>query len=54
MLISPSSPQSPEAPSDDMEIPGLTGTPVDITPTTIQNLEVQTPELAAARTKHRH
>jgi hypothetical protein len=43
LLISPSSPQSPEAPSDDMEIPELTGTPIDIVPTTVQNPEVQTP-----------
>jgi hypothetical protein len=54
LLITPSSPQSLEAPSDDMEIPELTGTPVDIAPTIIQNPEVQTPELAAAQTIHRH
>jgi hypothetical protein len=54
LLISPSSPQSPEAPSDDMEIHELTGTPVDIAPTIVQNLEVQTPELATAQTIHRH
>jgi hypothetical protein len=48
LLISSSSPQSPEAPSDDMEIPELMGTPVDIVPTIVQNLELQTSELAAA------
>jgi hypothetical protein len=31
-----------------MEIPELMGTPVDIVPTIVQNLELQTPELAAA------
>jgi hypothetical protein len=54
LLISSSSPQSPEAPSDDMEIPELTGTPVDIAPAIVQNPEVQTPELAVAQTIHRH
>jgi hypothetical protein len=54
LFISPSSPQSPKAPSNDMEIPELTGTPVDIAPNIIQNPEVQTPELAMAQTIHRH
>jgi hypothetical protein len=40
LIISPSSPQSPEAPSDDMEIPELTGMPVDIVLTIVQNPEV--------------
>jgi len=52
-LIFPSSPQSPEAPSYDMEIPKSRGTPVDIAPTVLQNPDVQTPELAAALTIHR-
>ena len=52
-LIFPSSPQSPEAPSHDMEIPELRGTPVDIAPSVVHNLEVQTPELAMAQTIHR-
>ena len=52
-LIFPSSPQSPEAPSYNMEIPESRGTPVDIASTVLQNLEVQTPELAAALTIHR-
>ena len=52
-LIFPSSPQSPEAPSYDMEIPKSRGTPVDIAPTVLQNTEVQTPELDAALTIHR-
>ena len=43
-LIFPSSPQSPEAPSHDMEIPELRGTPVDIAPYVVHNPEVQTPE----------
>ena len=43
-----SSPQSPEAPSHDMEIPELRGTPVDIAPSVVHNPEVQTPELATA------
>ena len=52
-LIFPSSPQSPEAPSHDMEIPELRGTPVDIAPSVVHNPEVQTPELATAQTIHR-
>ena len=52
-LISPSSPQSPEAPSHDMEIPELRGTPVDIVPSVVHNLEVQTPKLATTQTIHR-
>jgi len=52
-LIFPSSPQSPEAPSYNMEIPESRGTPVDIAPTVLQNPEVQTPELDAALTIHR-
>jgi hypothetical protein len=40
LLISPSSPQSPEAPSDDMELPELMGTPVNIAMTIVQNPEV--------------
>ena len=52
-LIFPSSPQSPEAPSYDMEIPKSRGMPVDITLTVLQNPKVQTPELAAALTIHR-
>ena len=51
--IFPSSPQSPEAPSYDMEIPESRGTPIDIASTILQNPEVQTPELAAALTIHR-
>ena len=51
--IFPSSPQSPEAPSHDMEIPELRGTPVDIAPSVVHNPEVQTPELATAQTIHR-
>jgi len=47
-LIFPSSPQSPEAPSHDMEIPELRGTPIDIAPSVVHNPEVQTPELATA------
>ena len=39
-LIFPSSPQSPEAPSHDMEIPELRGTPVDIASSVVHNLEV--------------
>jgi hypothetical protein len=54
LLISSLSPQSSEAPSDDMEISELMGTPVDIAPTIVQNPEVQTPELAVAQTIHRH
>jgi hypothetical protein len=38
LLISPS-PQLPKAPSDDMEIPKLIGTPVDIAQTAVQNPE---------------
>jgi hypothetical protein len=54
-LIFPSSPQSPEVPSDDMEIPETGGTPVDIAPSVVQNSEVQTPELAEpTQTIHRH
>jgi len=49
-LILPSSPQSPEAPSHDMEIPELGGTPIDIAASVVQNPEVQTPELVAAQT----
>jgi len=52
-LIFPSSPQSPKAPSHDMELRELTGTPVDIVPTVVQNPEVQTPEVAATQTIHR-
>jgi len=52
-LIFPSSPQSPKAPSHDMEIPESTGRPVDIAPTINQNPEVQTPEVAATQTIHR-
>ena len=37
-----------------MEIRELTGTPIDIAPTVVQNLEVQTPKLVAAQTIHRH
>ena len=47
-LIFPSSPQSPETPSHDMKIPESRGTIVDITPSVVQNLEVQTPEMAMA------
>jgi len=39
-LIFPSSPQSSEAPSHDMEIPELRGTPVDIASSVVHNLEV--------------
>jgi hypothetical protein len=54
-LIFPSSPQSPEAPSQDMEIPKTGGTPVDIAPSVVQNPEVQTAELAEpTQTIHRH
>jgi hypothetical protein len=54
-LIFPSSPQSPEAPSQDMEISETGGTPVDIAPFIVQNPEVQTPELAEpTQTIHRH
>jgi hypothetical protein len=41
-LIFPSSPQSPKAPSPNMEIPELGGTPVDIASSIVQNPEVQT------------
>jgi hypothetical protein len=47
-LIFPSSTQSPKVPSQDMEIPELRATPVDIAPSVVQNLEVQTPELVVA------
>jgi hypothetical protein len=54
-VVFPSSPQSPKASLDDMEIPEFSGTPVDIAPSMIENLEVQTPELATAtHTIHRH
>ena len=53
-LIFPSSPQSPETPSHDMKIPESRGTTVDIVSSVVQNLEVQTPELVAAQTIHRH
>jgi len=53
-LIFPSSPQSPKAPSHDMEIPELRGTPVYITPSIVQNPKVETPELATSQTIHRH
>jgi len=53
-IIFPASPQSPEASLDDMEIPEFGGTPVHIAPTVVQNPEVQTPELVAAQTIHRH
>ncbi|XP_021320662.1 uncharacterized protein LOC8073270 isoform X2 [Sorghum bicolor] len=53
-IIFPVSPQSPEASLDDMEIPEFGGTPVHIAPTVVQNPEVQTPELVAAQTIHRH
>ena len=53
-LIFLSSPQSPKAPSHDMEIPELWGTPDDIAPIVIQNTEVRTPELAATQTIYRH
>ncbi|XP_002448248.2 uncharacterized protein LOC8055924 isoform X2 [Sorghum bicolor] len=53
-IIFPASPQSSEAPLDDMEIPEFGGTPVHIAPTVVQNLEVQTPELVAAQTIHIH
>jgi hypothetical protein len=53
-LIFPSSSQSPKTPSHDMEIRELTGTTVDIAPFVVQNPEVQTPELVAAQTIHRH
>jgi len=39
-LIFPSSPQSPETSSHDMEIPESRGTTVDITPTVVHNPEV--------------
>jgi hypothetical protein len=52
-LIFPSSPQSPEAPSHDMEIPELRGTSAHIAPSIDENAEVHTPELAAAQTMHR-
>ena len=53
-LIFPSSPQSPKTPSHDMKIPKSRGTIVDIAPSVVQNLEVQTPEMATAQTIHRH
>jgi hypothetical protein len=54
-LVFPSSPQSPEAASDDMEIPELTEMPIYIVPSVVQNPEVETPELATAtHTIHRH
>ena len=46
-FIFPSSPQSHEAPSHEMEIRELRGTPVNVASTIVQNLEVQTPEVAA-------
>jgi len=52
-LIFPSSPQSPEAPSNNMEIPELTGTPVYITQPIVRHPEGETPELDAAHTMHR-
>ena len=52
-LIFPSSPQSPETSSHDMEIPESRGTTVDIAPSVVHNPEVQTPELAMAQTIHR-
>ena len=39
-LIFPTSPQSPETSSHDMEIPESRGTTVDITPTVVHNPEV--------------
>ena len=39
-FIFPSSSQSHEAPSHEMEIRELRGTPVNVTPTVVQNLEV--------------
>ena len=39
-LIFPSSPQWPEAPSYDMEIPKSRGTPINIAPSVLQNLDV--------------
>jgi hypothetical protein len=51
-LIFPSSPQSPEPQSNNMEIPELTGTPVHIT-TIVQDPEGETPELDAAHTVQR-
>ena len=54
MLIFPSSPQSPKTPSHDMKIPKSRGTIVDIAPSVVQNLEVQTPEMATTQTIHRH
>jgi hypothetical protein len=54
-LIFPSSPQSPEAPSQDMEIPETGGTPVDIASSIVQNSEVRTPKFAEpTQTIHRH
>ena len=54
LLIFPSSPQSHKTPSHDMKIPKSRGTIVDIAPFVVQNLEVQTPEMATAQTIHRH
>jgi hypothetical protein len=53
-LIFPSSPQLPEPPSYDMEISELGGTPIDIESSVVQSPEVQSSELAAAQTIHRH
>jgi hypothetical protein len=52
-LIFPSSPQSPEAPSQDMEILELRGTSAHIAPSVDENPEVQTPKLVVAQTMHR-
>jgi hypothetical protein len=52
-FIFPSSPQSHEAPSHEMEIRELRGTPVNVAPTIVQNQEVQTPEVAVTLTIHR-
>ena len=41
-FIFPSSPQSPKAPSHNMKIPELRGTPIDVALTVVPNLEVQT------------
>jgi len=52
-FVFPSSPQSHEAPSHEMEIREFRGTLVNVTPTVVQNPEVQTPEVAATQTIHR-
>jgi len=52
-FIFPSSPQSHEAPSHEMEIRELRGTPLNAALTVVQNPEVQTPEVAATQTIHR-